>query len=96
MHILRFTPPMASNSPGKNAMQAHSLSDRITADPAICGGRPTITGTRMRVADILEMLASGAERAQILSDYDYLTDEDISAALSYAADAIDHQVIRAA
>lgn len=72
------------------------LDARITMDPAICGGRPTIRGTRMRVTDILEMLASGADEKQILADFDYLTHEDIAATLSYAAVQIDHRVVRAA
>jgi uncharacterized protein (DUF433 family) len=69
---------------------------RISVDPDICGGRPCIRGTRMRVSDLIEMLASGASKAEILADYDYLTDEDISAALAYAARAINHRVITTA
>ncbi|MEF2546567.1 DUF433 domain-containing protein [Aurantimonas sp. E1-2-R+4] len=69
---------------------------RIVSDPAICGGRPTIRGTRVRVTDILEMLASGAARGDILRDFDYLSEKDIGAALGYAAGMIDHRVIRAA
>lgn len=50
----------------------------------------------MRVSDVVEMLASGATRPEILADYPYLADEDIAAALAYAARAADHRVIRAA
>jgi uncharacterized protein (DUF433 family) len=71
------------------------LLDRITSDPEICGGRPTVRGLRIRVSDILGMLASGASRAQILRDYPYLEDDDISAALEYAARTSDHPLIRA-
>jgi uncharacterized protein (DUF433 family) len=60
-----------------------SRLDRITSDPQICGGRPIIRGMRVRVTDILDMLAGGASRADILRDYPYLEDEDISAALEY-------------
>jgi uncharacterized protein (DUF433 family) len=60
-------------------------AERITTNPEICGGRPTIRGLRIRVTDILEMLAAGATRAEILQDYPYLEDEDISAALEYAS-----------
>ncbi len=70
--------------------------NRVTFDPKICGGRPIISGTRMRVADILDMLAEGAGRSQILADFDYLSDEDITAALNYAARAVDHRIVRAA
>jgi uncharacterized protein (DUF433 family) len=72
------------------------LAERIAADPAIVGGRPHIRGTRMRVADIVEMIADGATRAEVLADFPYITDEDITAALAYAARAADHRVIRAA
>lgn len=66
---------------------------RIVFDAEICGGRPHIRGTRVRVSDIVEMLASGAERSEILADYPYLALEDISAALQYAASAINHRVV---
>lgn len=75
---------------------AAALPDRIAIDPEICGGRPCIRGTRMRVSDIVAMMAEGASRTEILSDFDYLTDADLSAALAYAAQASDHRVIRAA
>jgi uncharacterized protein (DUF433 family) len=50
----------------------------------------------MRVSDIIEMLASGASKAEILADYDYLTEADIAAALAYAARATNHRVITTA
>jgi uncharacterized protein (DUF433 family) len=71
------------------------LIERITSDPQICGGRPCIRGTRMRVGDILDLLASGASRSEILEDYPYLADEDVTAALGYAARQMDHLVIPA-
>ena len=58
---------------------------RISVDPAICGGRPVVTGTRMRVKDILELLASGAPEAEIVADYPYVEAADIRACLAYAA-----------
>jgi uncharacterized protein (DUF433 family) len=70
-----------------------SILSRISIDPDVCGGRPCIRGTRMRVSDLVEMLASGASKAEILADYNYLTVEDISAALAYAARATNHRVI---
>ena len=69
---------------------------RITFDPDQCGGRPCIRGLRVRVTDILEMLAGGASRTEILEDYPYLEDADISAALEYAARQTDHPVFRVA
>lgn len=70
--------------------------DRITVDPNTCGGRPCIRGTRVRVKDILEMLAAGMSRRDILRDYPYLEEEDIAAALQYAARHLDHPVVKAA
>ena len=72
------------------------LLSRISTDPDICGGRPCIRGTRMRVSDIVDMLAEGASRDEILDDYPYLIADDIAAALAFAARATDHRVIRAA
>lgn len=69
---------------------------RITVNPEVCGGRPCIRGLRVRVKDILDMLAAGASREQILTDYPYLEDDDISAALGYAAAQADHPVLRVA
>ena len=70
--------------------------DRITTDPAVFGGRPCVRGLRVRVKDILDMLASGASRSEILEDFPYLEEEDIAAALEYAAQHVDHPVIRPA
>jgi uncharacterized protein (DUF433 family) len=72
------------------------LLARIFTDPLICSGRPCIKGTRMRVSDIVEMIAHGATPGEVLNDYPYLAADDIAAALLYAARAVDHRVIRAA
>lgn len=69
---------------------------RISVNPAICGGRPTVTGTRMRVSDVLDALGSGAGKEALVADFPYLTIEDIEACLLYAADQIDHPVVLAA
>ena len=58
---------------------------RITIESEKCGGRPCIRGLRVRVIDILDMLAGGATRVEILEDYPYLEDADITAALEYAS-----------
>jgi uncharacterized protein (DUF433 family) len=68
--------------------------DRITSDPLVCAGRPCIRGQRIRVADVLALLAGGASRAEVLGEYPYLEEDDITAALEYAAHAIDHPIIR--
>ena len=69
---------------------------RITVNPAICGGRPIIRSLRVRVKDVLDLLAAGATRAEILADYPYLEDEDITAVLQFAAKQSDHPVLRSA
>ncbi|MGD0635380.1 MAG: DUF433 domain-containing protein [Beijerinckiaceae bacterium] len=69
---------------------------RISADPTQCGGRPCIRGLRIRVKDILDLLASGASREEILEDYSFLEPGDITAALEYAARQSDHPVLRVA
>jgi uncharacterized protein (DUF433 family) len=56
-----------------------SAIERITMDPAVCGGRPCIRGLRVRVKDVLDLLAAGATREEILEDYPYLESDDISA-----------------
>jgi uncharacterized protein (DUF433 family) len=74
----------------------HTPIERITVSPDQCGGRPCIRGLRIRVSDILELLAAGESREQILADYPYLEAEDITAALLYAARQFDHPVLKAA
>ena len=67
-----------------------NLLDRITVHPEQCGGRPCIRGMRIRVSDVLDLLASGVAEPEILSDYPDLERDDIHAALLYAARYIDH------
>ncbi len=67
--------------------------DRITINPAQCGGRPCIRGMRIRVKDVLDMLAGGASEAEILEDYPDLETGDIRACLAYAASYFDHPVL---
>ena len=61
------------------------LLDRITIEEGKCGGRPCIRGMRIRVQDVLELLAAGASHEEILADYPYLEPDDIRASLAYAA-----------
>lgn len=69
---------------------------RITIRPEQCHGQPCIRGMRIRVTDILEMLACGMTREQIRVDYPYLEADDIGAALAYAAREMGHPVVTAA
>jgi uncharacterized protein (DUF433 family) len=73
-----------------------SETHRITVDPALCGGRPCLRGLRIRVRDVLDLLAAGADHAEILADYPLLEAGDITAALEYAARQNDHPVLRVA
>ena len=73
---------------------AMSELHRITFDPNQCGGRPCLRGLRIRVKDVLDLLAAGADREEILSDYPLLEADDITAALEYAARQSDHPVMR--
>lgn len=68
---------------------------RITIDADKCGGRPCIRGQRLRVTDVLELLAGGASFEEILGDYAFLEREDIYAAIEYAAHQVDHSVLQA-
>jgi uncharacterized protein (DUF433 family) len=75
---------------------AMKLLERITMDTNKCGGRPCIRGLRVRVTDILGMLAEGVSEQEILADFPYLEPDDIKAALAYAARQSDHAVLQAA
>jgi len=72
------------------------LLDRITIENGKCGGRPCIRRMRIRVIDILQMLAGGMTPEAILADFDELELDDIRASLAYAARELDHPVIVAA
>ena len=70
--------------------------ERITFDPEQCGGRPCVRGMRIRVKDVLDLLASGVGESEILEDFPYLEVADIRACLAFAAQQADHVVIKAA
>ena len=67
---------------------------RITSNPVQCGGRPCIRSMRIRVKDVLDLLAAGVSDEEILEDHPDLEAEDIKACLQYAAAQADHAVIR--
>jgi len=64
----------------------NALLDRIAIDPAICGGRPCIKGTRIWLALVLDFLADGMSEADLLAEYPALTRQDILAAMAYGAE----------
>jgi uncharacterized protein (DUF433 family) len=71
------------------------LLDRITINPNQCGGRPCVRGMRIRVSDVLDLLAVGQSPDEILGDYPYLEPDDIAACLRYAARRLDHPTLAA-
>ena len=70
-----------------------NLAERITVNPKQCGGRPCIRGMRIRVADVLDLLAAGLTNEQILQELPDLEIDDIKAAIHYAARRLDHPVM---
>ena len=72
-----------------------NIESIITFDPDICGGRPTIRGMRIRVADILQMLGHGESIEQVLADFPDLTEGDIRACLLFAAQRTDFERLAA-
>jgi uncharacterized protein (DUF433 family) len=71
------------------------LAARITVDPEQCGGRPCIRGMRIRVIDVLDLLANGLTPEQVLDELPDLEPEDIIACLRFASRRLDHPVIAA-
>ena len=78
------------------ASQVGGVSERVVIDPEVCGGRPIVAGTRMRVADVLDALAAQASVEELLADFPYLAREDVLACLAYGARAVDHAIVQAA
>lgn len=71
------------------------LTDRITVDPGLCGGRPCIRGMRIRVTDVLDLLSIGLSEPQVLAELPDLEPDDIRACLRFASQRLDHPVIAA-
>ena len=70
-----------------------NLAERITADPEQCGGRPCVRGMRIRVTDVLDLLANGLTTNQILMEHPDLEVDDIRACLRFASQRLDHPVV---
>ena len=71
------------------------LAERITVDPEQCGGRPCVRGLRIRVSDVLDLLANGLTPQQVLEELPDLEAEDIRACLRFASRRLDHPVVTA-
>ncbi|HEY0110531.1 MAG TPA: DUF433 domain-containing protein [Fibrella sp.] len=69
------------------------LLSRITVDANVCHGKPTIRGSRLMVATILELLSSGMTYSELITDYPNLEDEDIRACLAYATRLANFQFV---
>lgn len=72
-----------------------NLLSRITINPEQCGGRPCIRGMRIRVVDVLELMASGLGETEVLAELPDLEAEDVHAALLYASRRMDHPIVAA-
>ena len=66
-------------------MEEQNILIRVTLNPTVCNGRPSIRNMRFTVAQMLELLAAGMSSEEILEDYPYIEQEDIDACLLYAA-----------
>jgi uncharacterized protein (DUF433 family) len=71
-------------------------AERITFDAEQCGGRPCIRHYRLRVKDVLDLLAAGVSEPEILKDYPFLEPEDIRACLEFAAEQANYPVLTSA
>ena len=74
-------------------MKEQILSDRITVNPKVMVGKPTIRGLRITVEQVLKALASGVSTQELLADYPELEPEDIQAVLSYAAELVSEEQV---
>ena len=69
------------------------IAPRITVNPAQCGGRPCVRGMRIRVMDVLDLLASGLTAEQVLEELPDLEREDVAACLRFAVARVDHPIL---
>jgi uncharacterized protein (DUF433 family) len=69
------------------------VAKRITVDPEQCGGRPCVRGMRIRVVDVLQLLAGGLSKEQVLGELPDLELEDIEACLDFASRRVDHPLL---
>lgn len=71
------------------------LAERITVDPEQCRGRPCVRGMRIRVSDVLDLLANGLTREEVLTELPDLEADDVQACLRFASQRLDHPVVAA-
>ena len=70
-----------------------AVAERITVNPDQCGGRPCVRSLRIRVTDVLDLLASGLSPDEVLAELPDLEAEDISACLRFASRRLDHPIV---
>lgn len=75
--------------------QTVELMSRITVNPDQCGGRPCVRGMRIRVIDVLDLLAAGLSHDQVLEELPDLEAEDLAACLRFASSRVDHPILAA-
>jgi uncharacterized protein (DUF433 family) len=75
--------------------QTVELMDRITVNPDLCGGRPCVRGMRIRVSDVLDLLAAGLSVDEVVVELPDLEREDVAACLRFASRRLDHPVLAA-
>ena len=71
------------------------VTERITVSPKQCGGKPCIRGMRIRVIDVLDLLANGLSVDDVLAEFPKLEREDVLAAIKYARNQVNHVVLAA-
>ena len=71
----------------------NALLERITIDPAVCGGKPCIRGTRLWVSLVLDLLAGGMTEAELRAEYPQLSHEDVLAAIAYGAEVSRERIV---
>lgn len=76
-------------------MKENYLAERITINPKQCGGKPCIRGMRVRVVDVLDLLAHGLSVEDILQEFPKLEKEDVFAAIRFARKRVEHTVLAA-
>jgi uncharacterized protein (DUF433 family) len=71
------------------------IADRITVDPQQCGGRPCVRGMRIRVTDVLDLLAAGLSPQEVVEELPDLETADVLACLRFASRRLDHPIVAA-
>jgi len=84
-----------SATPGGTMGQTVELMDRITVNPQQCGGRPCVRGMRIRVIDVLDLLATGLTPERVVAELPDLELADVTACLRFASRRLDHPILAA-